>query len=228
VVLGEIRLALGGLHDAIRTVEQLVQYVMDQGEPISPHAADLHRELGELYLEQDQLEAAAQQYRISKELGEKAELPVWRYRWYIAQARLSVTRGDQDWALALLDEAERLYIRTSLPDSRPIPVLKARIWLFQGRLIEAQRWLREHSLTFDDDLGYLREFEHITLIRILLAWRERRHLLLDGFGIIMQEKACVVHQRRQGDISQNHAEDNAIQYSSLQCQCVHNRTSCNF
>jgi LuxR family maltose regulon positive regulatory protein len=169
VVLGELRLTLGRLHDAIRTIEQLVQYLMDQGEPISPHAADLHRELGELYLEQDQREAAAQQFRISKELGEKAELPVWRYRWYIAQARLNVTQGDPDQALALLDEAERLYIRTPLPDSRPISALKARIWLLQGRLIEAQRWVREQGFSVDDALGYLSEFEHITLARILIA-----------------------------------------------------------
>ena len=54
IVLAEIRLALGRLHDGIRTIEQLLQYVMDQGEPISPDAADLHRELGELYLEQGQ------------------------------------------------------------------------------------------------------------------------------------------------------------------------------
>lgn len=169
VVLGEIRLTLGLLHDAIRITEQLLQYIMDQGEPVSPHAADLHRELGELYLEQDQLATAAQQFRISKELGEKAELPVWRYRWYIARSRLSVTQGDQDKALALLDEAERLYIRTPLPDSRPISALKARIWLLQGRLIEAQRWVREQGLSVDDDQGYLREFEHITLARILIA-----------------------------------------------------------
>ncbi len=130
VVLGEIRLVLGRLHDAIRTIEQLLQYLVDQGELVSPHAADLHRELGELYLEQDQREAAAQQFRSSKELGEKTELPVWRYRWYIAQARLSVTQGDHDKALSLLDEAERLYIRTPLPDSSPISALKARIWLF--------------------------------------------------------------------------------------------------
>ena len=52
VVLADIRLALGRLHEAISTVEQLLQFVMDQGEPISPDTADLHRELSELYLEQ--------------------------------------------------------------------------------------------------------------------------------------------------------------------------------
>jgi len=169
VVLAEIRLALGRLQAAIRTVEQLLQYVMDQGEPVSPHAADLHRELGELYLEQDPPEAAAQQLQISKELGEKAELPVWRYRWHIAQARLIASQGDQEGALTLLDEAERLHIRTPLPDSRPISAMKARIWLLQGRLARAQEWVREQKRSPDDDLSYLREYETITLARVLIA-----------------------------------------------------------
>ena len=52
VVLADIRLALGRLHEAIITIEQLLQFVMDQGEPIYPETADLHRELSELYLEQ--------------------------------------------------------------------------------------------------------------------------------------------------------------------------------
>jgi LuxR family maltose regulon positive regulatory protein len=169
VVLAEIRLALGRLHDAVRTVERLLQYVMDQGEPVSPHAADLHRELGELYLEQNQPEAAAQQLQISKELGEKAELPVWRYRWHIAQARIHASQGDLEGALALLDEAERLHIRTPLPNSRPISAMKARIWLLQGSLVRAQEWVREQKLSPDDALSYLREYEILTLARVFIA-----------------------------------------------------------
>ena len=169
VVLADIRLALGRLREAINTIEQLLQFVMDQGEPISPDTADLHRGLSELYLEQGNLEAAAQHLQRSKELGEKAELPVLRYRLCIAQARLNETQGDLDGALALLDEAERLYIRTPLPDFCPISAMKARIWVAQGRLTEAQEWVREQGLSVDDDLSYLREFEHITLARILIA-----------------------------------------------------------
>jgi LuxR family maltose regulon positive regulatory protein len=47
--------------------------------------------------------------------------------------------------------------------------MKARIWVAQGRLIDAQGWVREQGLSVDDDLCYLREFEHITLTRILIA-----------------------------------------------------------
>ena len=73
VVLAEIRSALGRLQEAIHTIEQLLQFVMDQGEPISLDTADLHRELSELYLEQGCLEAAADHLKKSKEMGEKAE-----------------------------------------------------------------------------------------------------------------------------------------------------------
>ncbi len=137
--------------------------------PFLPIQLTCIRELSELYLEQGNLEAAAQHLQRSKELGEKAELPVWRYRWCIAQARLNETQGDLDGALALLDEAERLYIRTPLPDLRPISAMKARIWVAQGRLTKALEWVREQGLSADDDLSYLREFEHITLARILIA-----------------------------------------------------------
>ena len=56
-----------------------------------------------------------------------------------------------------------------MPDVRPISALKARIWVTQGRLIEALAWARERSLSVDDELSYLREFEHITLARVLIA-----------------------------------------------------------
>jgi LuxR family maltose regulon positive regulatory protein len=47
--------------------------------------------------------------------------------------------------------------------------MKARIWVAQGRLIEAQGWVHEQGLSVDDDLSYLCEFEYITLARILIA-----------------------------------------------------------
>jgi LuxR family maltose regulon positive regulatory protein len=169
VVLADIRLALGHLHEAINTLEQLLQFVMDHGEPISPATADLHRELSELYLEQGNLEAAAHHLQRSKELGEKTQSPVSRYRLCIDQARLTTAQGDLEGSLALLDEAQRLYIRSPLPDFCPISAMKARIWVAQGKVARALEWVREQGLTPDDELHYLREFEHVTLAKILIA-----------------------------------------------------------
>ena len=50
-----------------------------------------------------------------------------------------------------------------------IAALKTRVWVAQGRLGEALDWAREQGLSVEDDLSYLREFEHITLARVLLA-----------------------------------------------------------
>ena len=67
-ILADIRMALGRLHEAASTLEELLQFVRDQGEPMPPDAADLYRGLGELYRERGDLEAAAQYLLKSKEL----------------------------------------------------------------------------------------------------------------------------------------------------------------
>jgi LuxR family transcriptional regulator, maltose regulon positive regulatory protein len=175
-VLTDVKPALGRLHEAVGALEQLLQFVVDRGERLPPDAADLYLGLGELDLERGDPVAAAEHLLRSKELGEQAELPVWRYRWCVAQARLTKTQGDPEGALRLLDEAERLFVRTPLPDIRPISALKARIWAARGRVTEAMKWARERGLSVDDDLSYLREFEHVTLARVLIAQYESGHV----------------------------------------------------
>ena len=125
--------------------------------------------LSELHCERNDLDAATQHLLRSKELGEHVGLPETRYRWYVAMARIEEAQGDLDGALDLLDEAERLYVESPDPDVRPVAALKARVWIAQGRLTEALGWARERGLSVDDDLSYLREFEHITLARVLIA-----------------------------------------------------------
>lgn len=169
VVLADIRLLLGSLQLATNTVEKLLNFIVEQDEPVTPETADLHRELSELYLEQGNVEAAAQHLKESKILGEKAVLPVWLYRWCIAQARLNESMGDLEGALNQLDDAERLFIRTPLPDAQSISALKARIWIKQGKFGKATDWAGRIGLSPDDNICFLREFEHITLAKILIA-----------------------------------------------------------
>jgi LuxR family maltose regulon positive regulatory protein len=168
-VLADIKMALGQLHAAISTYEKSLQLAMEHGEPMPLGTEDLYTGISELHRERGDLEAAAQDLLTGKKLGEKVELPDWQYRWCIAQARLKESQGDLDGALDLLREAERLYVRTPLPKVRPIAALKTRIWVTQGRLTEALSWARERGLSVDDDLSYLREFEHVMLARVLIA-----------------------------------------------------------
>jgi LuxR family maltose regulon positive regulatory protein len=132
-------------------------------------AADMHVGMSEQFRERNDLDAAMQHLLRSEELGEHAGLPQHRYRWRVAMARIRQVQGDLDGALHLLDEAEGLYVSEYSPNVQPVPALRARVWIEQGRLGEALGWAREQGLSVEDDLSYVREFEHITLARVLLA-----------------------------------------------------------
>ena len=109
-----------------------------------------------------------QQLLRARELGEQTWLPQNPYRWRVAMAR--VREAEETWpAPDLLDEAQRVYLGDFSPNVRPIPALRARVLAAQGRVADALAWAREQGLSATDDLSYLREFEHVTLARVLAA-----------------------------------------------------------
>ena len=129
----------------------------------------MHVGMSERFLERDDLDAAVQHLVISKEMGEHLGSRQNPYRWCVAMARTRAVEGDPAGALALLDDAERLYVADFYPRIRPIAALRARIWIDQGRLGEARGWMRAEGLSAEDELEYVRTFEHVTLARLLLA-----------------------------------------------------------
>jgi len=173
LALADIVIAQGRLHEAMNIYEQALRLASEHGEPNLRGTADMLVGMSELYYEQNDLNAATQCLLRGKEQGEHAGLPQNRYRWRVAMARVREAEGDLNGALDLLDEAERLYMSDFSPNVRPIAAMKARVWAAQGRMEEALNWVRERKLTAADDLSYLREFEHITLARILLACYQR-------------------------------------------------------
>src|SRR5438045_7269341 len=105
-------------------------------------------------------------------------------------AGISDAQGNFDGALDLLHEAERVYVSDFFPNVRPLAALKTRVWIAQGMLGEALRWAREQGLSVEDDLTYLREFEHIILARLLLAQYKSDHgaradrSILEAMGLL--------------------------------------------
>src|SRR6266496_2368757 len=171
--LAAIRIAQGRLHDAMRTYEQALQLAMERGTPALRGTADMYVGMSEILRERNDLHAATQHLLRSKEMGEHTGFPQNRYRWRVAMARIREAQGDLEGALEMLDEAERLYMSDFSPNVRPVAALVTRVWAAQGRLGEAFGWARERGLEVSDDLSYLREFEHITLARLLLAQSKR-------------------------------------------------------
>ena len=185
ITLADIRIAQGRLHEAMRTYEWGLRLATEQQRrpegtpdalgtrPVLRGAADMHVGMSELFRERNDLQAATQHLLSSKELGEHLGFPQHPYRWCVAMARLRQAEGDLQGALDLLQEAERLYMSDFSPYVRPIAALRTRVWIAQGRLGEALGWTRAQGLSVADDLSYLREFEHITLVRVLLARHQR-------------------------------------------------------
>jgi LuxR family maltose regulon positive regulatory protein len=175
IALADIQIAQGRLHEARQTYEQALHRVNQPGAPALRGTGDMYVGLAELARERNDLPAATQYLLSSQALGEHMGLPQYPYRWRVAMARIQAAQGDLHSALGLLEEAEQRYAGDFSPNVRPVSAWITRLWVAQGRLSEALGWVRAQRLSVDDDLSYLREFQHLTLARVLLAQQQRHH-----------------------------------------------------
>jgi LuxR family maltose regulon positive regulatory protein len=169
ITLADLRVAQGRLREAMSYYERGLQVATEDAAVVLRGAADMHVGMAALFREHNDLDAARRHLSIGSELGDSAGLPQNRYRWRVETAWLRQIDGDDAGALDLLAQAERVYGSDYSPEVRPIPAVRARMWVTQGRLDDALAWVRERGLSAEDDLGFLREYEHITLARTLLA-----------------------------------------------------------
>jgi LuxR family maltose regulon positive regulatory protein len=169
--LADIQIAQGRLGDAVRTFDAALAHAT--AHPGLRGAADMHVGLAEVHLARNDIDGAVGHLEAAERLGEQAGLPQHAYRWRVATARLRHAQGDLTSALDLLTEAERFYDTDFSPSVQPIPAIKARMHVANGDLAAAERWVTDSGLGVLDEPSYLREFEHVTLARILLARRDR-------------------------------------------------------
>ncbi len=199
----DILTAQGHLREALRTYLQSLQLASAHEIEAQQVTAQHHLGLGMLYHEMGDDEAAAQHIQKSLGLGERSMSVDWTYRRCLAQARLKESEGELETALDLLDEAKGFYVRTLIPYTRPIDAIKARIYLKQGRLSKAKEWRNEHSLSVDDELSYLREFEYITLAQVLVAEyqsnREER-VILEALSLLDRLLKAAEDGKRMGSV----------------------------
>ena len=169
IALVDIQVAQGRLRAATRICERGLQLAAQHGAPQLRGTADMHVGLSEIAHERGDLRAALEHLARSQQQGEHTGFPQHPYRWRVALARIRAAQGDRDGALDLLEEAERRYVGDYFPPVRPVAAWKARIWLAQGQFGDVLAWAQERRLSAHDELSYLREFEHLTLAKVLLA-----------------------------------------------------------
>ena len=169
VVLADMWVAAGRPSRARRLYEEALRTATDGGEPYPRATSDLHVGLAELDRELDDLARAEEHLETARVLRERASITENRYRWFTVMAQVRATDGDHDAASDLLDQAAALYRHGFYPDVRPIAALRARLRIAGGDLESATGWAVDRGVTVADAPDYLREYEHLTLVRLLLA-----------------------------------------------------------
>ncbi len=169
VVLADMWVAAGRPSRARRLYEQALRTATAGGEPYPRATADLHVGLAELDRERNDLAGAEDHLRTARALAEHGSITENRHRWFLAMAQLRAAAGEYEAAADLLDRAGKLYRPGFYPDVRPIAATRARLAVAAGDLTAAAEWAEEAGVTVDDEPAYLREYEHLTLVRVLLA-----------------------------------------------------------
>jgi LuxR family maltose regulon positive regulatory protein len=183
----DILTAQGHLREALRTYQQSLQLAAEHDSRVLRVMVHPYLGMSMLYHEMGNDEAADQHFQKSLELASLHKSVDWSYRRCIAQARLKESMGELDAALEQLEEAKSFYIKTLMPHARPVDAIKARIYLKQGRLFKAEEWVNKQGLSVDDELIYLREFEHIVLARVQLAKYQKdrdEHVILKALDLL--------------------------------------------
>ena len=168
LAVADMQITQGELHAAARTYEAGLRLSADAPAPLRG-VADMHVGLAELALERGELEAARRHLGAREKLGDHLGLPQNPYRWRVTTARLAEVDADLDGALALLGSAERVYDNDFSPPVRPVGAVRARMLSAHRRWSEAFAWTSARGLSADDDLSYVREYEHLTLAQSLVA-----------------------------------------------------------
>jgi LuxR family maltose regulon positive regulatory protein len=169
IVLADLQVAVGRPSRARRLYERGLESMATDSNPYVRAAADLHVGLAELDREANELDSAKVHLEAAQVLAEQGSITENGHRWFVAMAQLCAARGDFGEALSLLDQAEASYRHGFYPDVRPIAAIRARIRIAQGDLDSATDWAQDRGLQVGGALDYLHEYEHLTLVRLLLA-----------------------------------------------------------
>jgi LuxR family transcriptional regulator, maltose regulon positive regulatory protein len=169
VVLADLWRVAGRPSRARRLCERALHRAEAHGQSVDRATADLHVGLGEIDADAGDLTSARKHLQTAAAPGERAGMNEGRYRWFVAMGLLANADGEPDEAVRFLDQAAELYRPGFFPDVRPIAAIKARIWIAQGNLSEAIEWAGERGVAVTDEASYLSEFDHLTLVRLLIA-----------------------------------------------------------
>ena len=164
-------------------------------------SADLHVALAELDLADGDLASAEAHLGLAAPLAEREPRSESHHRRIVTSALLAQARGEYDRALRLLDEAQARYRAGYYPDVRPIAAVRARVHIASGDLGRASAWVAATGVAATDEATYLREYEHLTLVRLLLAEHaDRPDAAAEALALLGRLEAAAIASGRAGSL----------------------------
>jgi LuxR family maltose regulon positive regulatory protein len=212
--LGGLCLAQGRLCRAAAIFRRALESATDAQGRRLPVASRALLGLGELSREWNDLDAAmrllTEGLELSRQYGEIGVLAV-----YLHLARVRQAQGDVDGANEMAQYAQQLAAKSDATplDDLLVGVSQARLWIAQGHLEAASRWVRQRGLEPDAGAGAppdagagvpssydLRESERITLARVYIA-QGRAGEALEVLGSLLQAAERLGRVRRLIEVS---------------------------
>jgi LuxR family maltose regulon positive regulatory protein len=170
--LAALHFVRGQLHKAAaacRDVHQIAdRYGQRGGRPL-PVLGYAYARLSAVLREWNDLETAMRYARQGLELCQQwgqADVLVYGYS---EVAKVLQTIGDADGALNAIRKGKRIASSVSPWPGLHMAAEQARLWLAQGNLGAASRWVQESGLGIHDALSFQHLFRYIVLVRVLIA-----------------------------------------------------------
>jgi LuxR family maltose regulon positive regulatory protein len=186
--LASIQIRQGHLAQIKQTCQQAMRLATRWGGRVLPAAGMAYIDFGGALYEQNDLAGATQALTYGLDLLRGSAEHYLLAEGYTILARVQQACGDQEGALATIDQGEAWFNQVGVDDfeSRALLALgQARLWLGQGNLSAAIRWAQNgHWWPDDTHLGYL---QAVTLVRLRLAQSRREaqgHFLHEAAEII--------------------------------------------
>jgi len=194
--LGQVQLAQGRLHAALRTYQQGLESSMEAGLQLPPAGIALVG-IAEVLYELNELPAAYEHATQGVTLCRQLAFTQPLAPGLAILARIRQAHGDAAGAKEAISEAERVQLSPQLAAvHNPVPGWRARLLLASGEVAAAARWASGLGLSSDDVPSYPQEREYLALARVLLA----QHAPGPALGLLDRMHARATAQRRTGGV----------------------------
>jgi LuxR family transcriptional regulator, maltose regulon positive regulatory protein len=168
--LGQVQRDRGRLDAAFRTYAEAVAIAEDPAQPRPPIAAYGYVGMAEAAYQRDELDEALRHVTDGIARGRQLSESEPLASGLVTLAWIRQAEGDSAGAVAAIEEAERSAPSTAVADLlNPIPAQRARLLLAQGDIAAAAAWAAARGIDAEDEPSYLRQHEHLVLVRLLLA-----------------------------------------------------------